>query len=202
MELTTKSKDNKSYSINIYDKLSERLNEQDRQEKKLGYSTITDTELDIVSDLLRVEIQCEQPKLKSIKDKYNLNTIMFRADTDYLKEDTAKQLIQDTLKLRLGTADFYKLDYLKDEVLPDLFRREKTQKQVYNLLKWISQKGHTAEQAKKDYKALSKDTICRYYRTLREAGVEPVTLPARTNTYRLSGLSHLYTLTELEQDLS
>lgn len=155
---TSISEHTKSYNYNFYAKGKERENTQIKELFKYGVSNITKQEIKNTENTFRIEIQCQKSKLKRIENK----------GKPLINFTTSRDLILSDIQQKFWTGSCYKLEYLRDNVIPNVFKSRTKIKNALNLIQYISQNNHTVRQAIKNAEAITGITSQTAKNTLNE----------------------------------
>lgn len=103
---------NQKYTINLYNKQHQlqTLRESDIEEH--GKSSISEKEISLAKNILRLEVQLHHEKLKSICKKYNINW-KTRTLRQFFNIDIAKDVVCNEVKRFFTNCDFYSYEYVK-----------------------------------------------------------------------------------------
>ncbi len=164
-----------SYTINIYDKEKERINQ------KAPQKIIEETK-----DILRVEIQCKSPKIDYISKKNGLPSKP-TIETLTSLQDEQENMFKKAVKSIEGGGTYYTLKMAVKAV-------EESKKQAHIkydmvlLLEFVST-CRNLQGARANYK--DKNNYERALKHLRDIGVNPVTIPKRWGIESLPAIGEL-----------
>lgn len=153
---------NKSITINFYNKFDERKNK-----KKFD-------EMEDAKNILRLEIQCNQPKINNIKNKnkWDYNILL-----NYLDPQIAHETLYKYYKKIIGEGDYYKLTDAIKIINNSKFRTDKKENLV-EILKLINKK-RSVTRAREEFKNNIK--FNQYLKDIRGLNINVVTIPERWN---------------------
>ncbi|PVE14337.1 hypothetical protein DDA98_14745 [Clostridium perfringens] len=150
---------NDSVAINFYDKENERA--------KQGFDT------DKAKNILRLEIQCKQLKINTLKIKNEFNDKCLK---NYLSRDISFHQIEHYYNKTIGGGDYYKLKEAILMVQISDYTNE-TKNKIIKVLKAINK--HRSIWKAREKSKYSKSCFNRYLKKLRDLNINPVTIPIR-----------------------
>lgn len=181
-----------SCTINFYDKQDQLLAEQ-----KNGRNDITDDLLKRANGLLRLEVQCNKPKINYIKKKKGFDTTSI---SYFLTENTALEILEDAVLRISKSADFWK----KNTALQMVDQAEKLTKNMKEKLKKLINDVAVSSipVVREKYLAdgISKETFANYLILLEKHNINVCTIPRE---HKIQHLDSIYTLLQrglMEED--
>ena len=157
-----------SVAINFYDKEHERA--------KQGFN------IDEAKNILRLEIQCKQLKINTLKVK---NGFSDKCLKNYLSKDISYKQLEHYYNNTIGTGDYYKLSEAILIVQVSNYTY-KTKKTLIEILKTVN-KNRSIWKAREESK-YSSNCFNRYLKQIRGLNITPVTIPGRWKVERLKSI--------------
>lgn len=148
---------NKSVGINFYDKEDQLL------KKNFNRSG--------VSDLLRLEVQCNKTKINNIKYQKGFRTSYVK---NFLQADLSKEYINIYYDKTIGSGDYYKLSEAI-QIVEESNCTRTMKKKLVEVLRAIS-KHRSIWKARKESK-YSRNSFNKYLNLIRALNINPVTIP-------------------------
>lgn len=162
---------NKSVAINFYDKEDQQL--------KANFNR------DGVSDLLRLEVQCNKTKINNIKYKRGFRTSYVK---NFLQADLSKEYINTYYDKTIGSGDYYKLSKAIQMVEDSNYTRI-IKKRLVEVLRAISK--HRSIWKAREESKYSRSYFNKYLNMIRALNINPVTIP---NKWELGFLKNINSL--------
>lgn len=156
--------ENKSVTFICYNKEKERMDKQ------------KDDEIDYAKNILRLEIQCKNPRIRQItyKNKWDTNFLYH-----FLDYKISYETLQKYYKASIGEGDYYSLNKARKLINETSKIKHKDKKQkLIEVLNLINTKKSVAD-ARKEYGNIN--TFNRYLKELQKLGINPVTIPRSWN---------------------
>ena len=156
--------ENKSVTFICYNKEKERMDKQ-------KYDGI-----DYAKNILRLEIQCKNPRIRQIvyKNKWDTNFLYH-----FLNYEISYETLQKYYKSSIGDGDYYSLNKARKLINETSKIKHKDKKQkLIEVLELINTKKSVAE-ARKEYGNIN--TFNRYLKELQKLAINPVTIPRAWN---------------------
>ncbi|EDT25464.1 hypothetical protein [Clostridium perfringens] len=159
---------NDSVAINFYDKESERA--------KQGFNA------DEAKNILRLEIQCKQLKINTLKVK---NGFSDKCLKNYLSKNISFKQIEHYYNNTIGAGDYYKLSEAI-LIIKDSNYTSKTKKKLIEVLKAVNK--HKSIWRAREKSKFSTSNFNRYLEKIRNLTINPVTIPVRWKINNLINL--------------
>lgn len=159
---------NKSVNVNFYNK--------ENEQTKKGFNNYE------IKNLLRLEVQCKNLKVNSIKKK---NRFKSNQLINYLSDEESKRQIYNYYGATIGRGTYYKLskaiELVNKSTYSNLFK-----KKLIKVLKLINK--HRSIWKAREKKIYNEKSFNKYLELLRNLDINPVTLPIRWNIEKLPNI--------------
>jgi hypothetical protein len=168
----------KSANVNFYNKQAQLIKSDKHKDPII---------IEAAKDILRIEVQCEQDKIKYIRknDKNILSICLY----DFMQKELSLEQILFYYDRTVGSGDYYTLSDAKKIINALSDMTKSTKAKLIDCLKFINNQTSLWEARKKWTKSKTKNKqFDKYIEQIRKLGINPICIPNNYETKELPNI--------------